>query len=494
MTLRRRRRRSDRPGAPSSPTPDVDHPTAWATATATPPPAAAVMVPADRGPAWAIRGAEERARSADVATQWALLGNASTGRAVLAVLPDHLDLFEADEGLAAGEALLAAIGERLASAVRGHDRLVPLDRRGWLVVAGDLPARRDLERLTTRLADNVRRPLTLGDRSIVATVRIGAAPDFERVHDVDRLAGVAIGLANGPAAGGGAGVAIGDASDHGPGASPWSALQAVHRAVDGDQLVTHHQPVVELASGSVRSVEALVRWQHPERGLLHPGAFLDLLRRARLDERLTGLVVTSAADHAAALAAVGAGVPVSINVARWWSPVDELIALVERAIGERGLDPGSLVIEIPEAVLLDVGIEGPTPSGALGGLDASTVVRRLTNAGIPVAVDAGSGDGDALGASVPAALLAWYKLDRSWLMPRLRPALPNLVADLRRRLPELELVGLGIGDDESRAAAVDAGLAFGQGFAVGRPLDTQRTVDAVAAGTAATLDQASGTS
>ncbi len=237
--------------------------------------------------------------------------------------------------------------------------------------------------------------------------------------------------------------------------------------------------------GRIEAFEALVRWRHPVRGLLHPDAFLPDVAAAGLAERLTTRVAEAVAVTAGALAAAtGRPIPVSLNVDRWHQPVDDLITLLtEHAAALDAVE--SLIVEFPERVLAPTpawlsaaGSGRATSSAWAEDVDPATLVRRLRMGGVGVAVDGGDGDGAALAGVIEPDLLSWYKLGRQWMEPHLRPALPAVGRALSESLPGVRPIGVGIADAEARSDAA-ASLSWGQGFALGRPVEGDAVVDLV---------------
>lgn len=126
-----------------------------------------------------------------------------------------------------------------------------------------------------------------------------------------------------------------------------SVFELLH-ALDGDQLVLHYQPIVDLRSDFVESREALVRWQHPELGLLGPDMFLGLAENRWLGWRLTDWVLHQAFADCAEWRSTGDRAGVSINVLPHILKDDWLIAAVQRHLSETRLPPEVVTIEVTE--------------------------------------------------------------------------------------------------------------------------------------------------
>lgn len=404
------------------------------------------------------------------------------GRGAVAVLIDHLGDLEEDHGPATTNQVLGEVEQRLLSIVRDEDLVVRLHGRGHLVVVADLLSERDLQRMAERAHGAISRDRVSGIDTADGraahwriTVSIGFASSFERHPDLHLLAGRALAAARSSARHGG-GHTTGAASGAERPRSTWAAVQELHRAYEEEELDVVFQPMVSLNSGRIEAVEALVRWRHPERGLLHPATFLAQLTRAGLDDRLTDLVIDRAAAQSAELgAAWGRTVPVAVNVDRTRRAPAALVKALTVAAGRYGVGLEALVVELSEQRLTATD-DGPAADGW-----PSLPLSLLVAAGVSVAVDGGSGDVGSIGAMAPIRSLRWYKFDRRWLEPHRQAGLASAAALAREQLgPTVPLAALGIGDHQRRQAATDARFDWGQGWALHRAVDAgQLSVDEI---------------
>ncbi|MEL7156129.1 MAG: GGDEF domain-containing phosphodiesterase [Actinomycetota bacterium] len=414
--------------------------------------------------------------------RWSSATAPQRGRGVVAVLVDHLADMEEDHGPTVTARLLLETEERLLSVVRQDDLVVRLDGRGHLVLAGELLSERDLHKLAERIHHAVRDERVSGIDTVDGraahwriTVSIGIAASFDRHPDLQSMGGRALAAARSSARHGG-GHTVSAPSEADRPRSAWAAVQELHRAFEESELDVVFQPMVSLGSGRIEAIEALARWRHPERGLLHPATFLADLTRAGLDDRLTDLVIDRAAAQSAELgAAWGRRVPVAVNVDRTRRAPAALVKVLTGAANRHGIDLGSLVVELSEQRLTATD-EGPSADGW-----PSLPLSLLVAAGVSVAVDGGSGDVASIGAMAPIRSLRWYKLDRRWLEPHRRAGLAAAAAMARSELgPTVPLAALGIGDTQRRETATDAGVDWGQGWALHRPVEAgQLSVDEI---------------
>jgi predicted signal transduction protein with EAL and GGDEF domain len=151
--------------------------------------------------------------------------------------------------------------------------------------------------------------------------------------------------------------------------------QEVHRALERDELVLHYQPKIDLESGRTCGVEALVRWQHPQRGLLLPGQFLPAVERSSLIEPLTAWVLRQALTDRRSWADLGVDWTVAVNVSARNLEADGLPTFVTALLSELHLPASTLHLEITETALaLDPGV-------------TARALRALAERGVQVAID-----------------------------------------------------------------------------------------------------------
>lgn len=237
-------------------------------------------------------------------------------------------------------------------------------------------------------------------------------------------------------------------------------LGQLRHAIDNQELTLAYQPKFDLRDDSIVGVEALVRWPHPERGLLAPDQFLQLVRDHGLMRPITELVLEQALDQVAAWRDLGLLVPVAVNV---FAPSLSDLALpesVERALQERGLPCEVLTVEITEDLLL-------------GNHErARMVIERLRQCGVRVAID-DFGSGYSALSYLRELHVDELKLDRAFVITvledRRAAAIVRAVIDLARELG-LTTVAEGVEDTETAALLRDYGCEVAQGYLYSAPL------------------------
>ncbi len=231
----------------------------------------------------------------------------------------------------------------------------------------------------------------------------------------------------------------------------------LRRAIeDGGELRLHYQPIVAVTDGGVRAVEALVRWQHPERGLVPPGEFIPLAEQSGLIVPLGRWVLGEACAEAAAWPDFG----VSVNVSTRQLLDRGLVADVAAVLARTGLAPDRLSLEITETLIMER-------------LEASTeLLRELKALGVRLCLD-DFGTGCSSLSYLERLPLDVLKLDRSFvsgLGPTAQePAIVAAVIEMGRALG-MTVVAEGVETEEQRDRLEDLGCGFAQGFYFARPM------------------------
>ncbi|KGI67954.1 bifunctional diguanylate cyclase/phosphodiesterase [Mycolicibacterium rufum] len=247
----------------------------------------------------------------------------------------------------------------------------------------------------------------------------------------------------------------------GDGAAQIRLLGELRQAIDHHGLDVVYQPKISLSSGETVGVEALLRWPHPQLGLLLPETFLSLIREQGLIQRVTDLVLDKALDDAVRWYGHDARIPVAVNLfapsLRETDQPDKLC----RALGCRGLPTDLLTVEITEDIVLSE-------------MDLVTaVLRRLREYGVRVAID-DFGSGYSSLSYLRDLAIDEVKLDRNFIAPVTSDpraaAVAQAVIDLTHDLGAT-VVAEGIEDVATADWLRDHGCDVGQGYLFGRPVE-----------------------
>jgi diguanylate cyclase (GGDEF)-like protein len=268
-------------------------------------------------------------------------------------------------GHATGDELLRTAAERLSANVRTNDTVARLGGDEFVVLLPRLVDDQIADTVANRILRDLSQPLVVGDT--VLTIPASAGISLTRgsgmaVDDMMREADLALYQAKAD----GKGVARRfDPAQFAVTEQHRREEADLRRALDEDEFEVHYQPIVDLDGERTVGVEALVRWNHPERGLLPPAAFLDLAESLGLLPRLGGWVLEEACRQAAQwqLQEPGFELNVNLSASQLGSPalVEEVRAVLERT----GLPPALLVLELTESVALVDLVESARVLGAL---------------------------------------------------------------------------------------------------------------------------------
>jgi EAL domain-containing protein (putative c-di-GMP-specific phosphodiesterase class I) len=242
----------------------------------------------------------------------------------------------------------------------------------------------------------------------------------------------------------------------------------LRQAIERGELRLHYQPVIALGTGEIAAVEALVRWQHPERGLVGPGEFVPVAEESGLIVPLGKWVLREAVRLCAHWRALRAEPPpplvVSVNLSPRQLAEPDFVSTVAGVLAEMNVDPRQLALEITESLL----IEDP--------LASAETLSALRELGVKLVLDDFGTGYSSLG-YVKHFPLDFLKLDRS-LVAELGEgerdaAIVGAVVEMSRAL-EARVVAEGIETESQLEQAIALGCDFGQGFYFARPLPAER--------------------
>jgi diguanylate cyclase (GGDEF)-like protein len=386
----------------------------------------------------------------------------------LAVLVVDLDDFKTVNdslGHHYGDELLRLVAPRLRQVVRGEDTVARLggDEFGVLLAGADAAR---ATQVAERLRAGLRRPFRLGPRvqTVSASVGIAVAPDdgqepVELLQHAD--------LAMYEAKSGGTGQARHRGELHRPFRARPETTERLRQAIRNGELVLHYQPQVSLRTGTVVGVEALVRWDHPELGLLLPSGFLPQAESAGLMPMLTGAVLRQAVRQGAAWRAAGDPLTVAVNlsVTNLLDPQfpDHVIGL----LAETGLPGSALELELTE----DLFMADPAR--------ARTTVRTLLEAGVSLVIDDYGTGYSSLGYLRDLRDIRGLKLDRSFVTHL--DADPRAEAIVESTITLAHSLGMAVVAEGVETVTVrDRLAAFGcevaQGYLFSRPVPAEEIV------------------
>lgn len=376
--------------------------------------------------------------------------------AVLAIDLDEFKPINDRYGHAAGDEVLVHVAGVLRAATAGRGTVARLGGDEFVVVVQAPDAARVAFEVAAAIHAGLRQPLHAQRHSLPVRASVGIA-----VADPTTLASGAMGLLAAAdtalyraKATGRSRTEVYDPSMAMAGESKHGAAVELGQAIAAGQLVLHYQPTVDLMTRGVVGHEALVRWQHPERGLLLPGAFLTTAKETGLGSALGSSVINQAVAY---LARTSAPLWVSVNVGAGELGDGAFSTRVLSALGREGVAPSRFVVELTEASLVDAGPR------------VRTELVQLRQAGVPVLLD-DFGTGGAPLSYLRDMPVSGVKLDMSFTagIPE-DPAAARLSRALGALARELSMVTVAEGIETVAQAEFlrDCGWRYGQGWLFG---------------------------
>jgi diguanylate cyclase (GGDEF)-like protein/PAS domain S-box-containing protein len=300
-----------------------------------------------------------------------------TGRSVAVMFLD-LDQFKLVNdtlGHTVGDRLLQAIGARLVSCVRAEDTVARMGGDEFTILLSDLIDRRGAATVALKVLDAVRHPVTVDQHELFVSTSIGISMFPDDGDDAETL------LKN-------ADRAMYHAKELGrdnyqyatataqEGEGRLALERSLHHALERGELVVHYQPMVEIATGSVVGAEALVRWNHPERGMVQPEEFIPVAEETQLIVPIGEWVMRTACAQMKAWHDAGHDwLRIAVNLSPRQFQHRDLSTTIERVLEETGFPPTFLELEITE-------------STAMQNVDLSlSVLNRLKEMGLRISID-----------------------------------------------------------------------------------------------------------
>lgn len=249
-----------------------------------------------------------------------------------------------------GDRLLAVVAQRIQGALRPNDVVARLGGDEYAILLDPVRSAEAAVEVAHRVRQALTRPFHVEGMLFELEASIGVAVFPEHGEDVDpivRRADVAMYLAKEERTGVEVYVADRDRNS----ASRLALLGGLRNALENGELQVHYQPKVSLSSGAVVGVEALVRWHHPQRGLVMPDEFIPMAEHSGLMAPLTEHVIDQSLEQVARWRTAGLDVPVAVNVSMRDLHGHDLVGVVASALDRHDLPASMLVLELTERVL-----------------------------------------------------------------------------------------------------------------------------------------------
>jgi diguanylate cyclase (GGDEF)-like protein len=390
----------------------------------------------------------------------------ASGRRDLAVVSVVLDLFERllhDLGGAAADEVLRAVARRLCRSNRGDALVARVGQHRFTLLVPGIASEAEAAELGANFAAVLAQPLRPRPGtplvSITASIGIATATD----HDVPEALVAAADLAVERARelGRNRWFVFDDALR--VAARDVAKLEhALREGIGRGELRLHYQPIVDLVTGALHGAEALVRWQHPDQGLLAPDRFIPLAERTGLVVPLGAWVLEEAGRQLAEWATRGLHMPeLSVNLSPRQLLEGDIVAVVRRVVDGHGIDPRVLCLEVTENAL----VEEPAR--------AADALHALTELGVRISIDDFGTGYSSLGQLKRYPLADILKIDRSFVDGVGRDPTDDVIVAAIVGLARgwsAEVVAEGIEQSKQCERLVALGVGFGQGYLWSRPV------------------------
>jgi diguanylate cyclase (GGDEF)-like protein len=384
--------------------------------------------------------------------------------AVLFLDLDRFKVVNDSLGHVVGDKLLVGVARRLETAVRPGDTVSRLGGDEFTVLLDDLGDAGEAEAVAGRLLRELAMPYNLGGHEVFVSVSVGVAVGsglYQRPEEILRDADTAMYRAKQL---GKARYEVFDQAMHARVVDRLETERDLRRAVERREMFLQYQPIVSLETGAVRGFEALVRWRHPERGVIPPANFIPLAEETGLIIPVGMWVLGEACRQMRrwqGLYPADGPLTISVNLSGRQFTQPDLPEQVEAVLRETGLDPRCLKLEITESVVMeDVGA-------------ATRTLERLRALGVELSVD-DFGTGYSSLSYLQRFPVSTLKIDRSFVSRMTESeGTAEIVRTVMRLAQNLGMgvVAEGVETEQQREMLRALECEFGQGYYFSRPMD-----------------------
>ncbi len=370
-------------------------------------------------------------------------------------------------GQLGGNEILRQVAQRLQKIVRDSDTLARLgsDEFGIILTLSGA-AEKAAEKVAHKLGDAMTDPFVSGDKNLCLSIATGISIYPQHGEDPDTLASHA---------------------DSAMYRAKWNSMPflfyesssassarerlqysgQLHGALEREEFVLHYQPKIDTQSGQLSGAEALIRWQHPQQGMLLPKQFIPVAEQLGMISPITDWVLTKALTESKQWSSDGKLVPVSINVSARSFQSPGLLKSIDHALHDAGVDACQLEIEITEGTLM-LDLE-----------QGAEILNSLSARGISIAVD-DFGTGYSSLAYLKKLPINILKIDQSFLENLLPDsqdlAIVRSIIELGHNL-HCKVVAEGVEDQSALTQLEQLGCDLVQGFHISKPLSSDGFTD-----------------
>lgn len=360
-----------------------------------------------------------------------------------------------------GDALLRTLAESLRGLIRDSDTLCRQGGDEFVILLPDLDSPEDAAAIADKIMRYLHQPLAVLGRSISTSLSLGLAVAPGDGHEFETLLRNAETAMYKAKKDGRQTWRYFDASMNEDALERLNLLNDLRQALGADQLLLHYQPQIDLRNGTLIGVEALIRWQHPQFGLVPPARFIPAAEESRLIVPIGEWVIQQACQHVMAWQRAGVRVPqVAVNVSAIQLQYGNIEQQVLQALASSGLPAAMLELEITESSLID------NPEQVMATL------KRLKAMGVKLSID-DFGTGYSSLAYLRNLAVDKLKIDQSFVRDLTSSAdscaIVTAIVHMAHSLG-LSTIAEGVEDDASAQALVQLGCLQAQGYLYAKPL------------------------
>ncbi|MGF1596865.1 MAG: putative bifunctional diguanylate cyclase/phosphodiesterase [Acidimicrobiales bacterium] len=376
---------------------------------------------------------------------------------------DRFKVINDSMGHDVGDELLRVVAQRLVATTRNTDVVARLGGDEFVIICRDLLSEQSVEATTKQIVKRFDEPVTLNGRKHNVNVSVGVAiaslDDRRNPEELVRDADAAMYKAKGDRSG----YAIFDDDQRSRFLARIATERDLETALSEGQLRVYYQPIIDVAARRPYGFEALVRWQHPERGPIRPSEFLSVAEDAGMMSKIGEFVLREACAQAALWSRqnpAAAGLRMNVNLAEQQLADPHLPQLVADVLAWSGISRQQLVLEITEDVIVE----------HLGGLDVLDTIREM---GVDLAIDDFGTGQSSLSYIKQLKMVSTLKIDRAFVSQmQTDPADQAIIEAIVAMASALDLgvVAEGVENREQLSRLSDLGVHLMQGYLFSGPL------------------------